>query len=546
MFCTKCGNKVDDNAKFCPDCGNKIERTEAEPIIQPEEIAPAFDAGDEKTVYLPEENNMTEEKIEESPFLNDAPTEILREEEVTAEKIPDEELSEVPPPTDKGFFGDEKTVLLSEEQNNDIQDEKTILLKEEAPLNQVSQEKPPIANQDNYDTLTADEEFQGNDSVFGVQPAAIPVPQPGQPDQYGQPDQFGQPGQFDQYNVGQPPMGQYGQADYNQNIPPVSPIAPPPEAPAAPVKVGAGRIFGASVVAFFAIIFMLSMSILACLKLGASGSALNSRVKKLNLNTVLNAEFDGKDVSENLYDTIGFSKVTHGNADLTDFKDYIKKSDILEYAGKNIENYANYILAGKGKDPSLTAEDITYDFFGENNDAADEVFDYEFGRKDLNQIQSNLEKENFDENLSVKKWEKNIGIDPQNASYLVSYITIGILFALVLVLFIWIVIIVDKKGRHIMGFLGNILFIPGLVVFVCGLGVTVGSMIAFSLTSNVVFYLAYNILLDFGILALIIGFSELVLGFIFKKIGKKIKRKKKLAEVSEAVNQNPVPVPVYN
>ena len=26
MYCTKCGNKIDDNANFCPRCGEKITR----------------------------------------------------------------------------------------------------------------------------------------------------------------------------------------------------------------------------------------------------------------------------------------------------------------------------------------------------------------------------------------------------------------------------------------------------------------------------------------------------------------------------------------
>ncbi len=546
MFCNKCGKQLNDSARFCTACGNKIEKTDAEPIIQPEEINPAFDAGDEKTVYLPEETPESADNASEPAFFGNAPTELLHEEEFIPENIPEEELSEEPPQTDMGFLGDEKTVLLSEEQSI-LSEEKTVLLKEEEnPVQTPNSENQAQAyprNQqytgigqtsdhassfdDNTNTLPVSDPVNGNDSAFSRQSAAAV------------------PGQINPYDtVSQSPAGQYMppvQPDYS-----VPPYIPPQEAPATPVKVGGGRIFGASAVAFFAILFLISLSLISGLKLGASGGVLKKRVEKMDLNTLLNAQFDGTELSEQFYHSSNFSYAVHDNADISDFKEYIKKTDFLEYAGSKIEKYADYILDGKGKDPSVSSEDIAYEFFGENNDAADEVFGFELKIKELERIKKSLEGEDVDKSLSVKEWNKNVGIDVQNISYIASFITIGILFALVLVLLIWIVIIVDKKGRHIMGFFGNILFISGLIVFLCGLGITVGSMIAFSLTGSAVFYITSNVLLDFGILTLIIGFSELVVGFIFKKIGKKLKKKYKLAQKEMSVNQPSVPVPAYN
>lgn len=537
MFCNKCGNKLGEGARFCTGCGNKIENPAAEPAVQPDEINPAFYSGEEKTVYLPEEDNVTEEKGSEISAPAIVPEEDPQQEEVVIGDIPDEELSDDPASVDAGFLGEEKTVLLKDEQD-DFSDEKTVLLKEEDFPAQFPQEQP---------AQTFPQEQPQQQFPQGQPAQMFPQEQPQQQFPQGQPAQMFPHGQQPQmFPQEQPPVGQYIQGGMIPDISAVPPIAPPPEVPAAPVKVGKGRIFGASVVALFAIIFLMLVSLITSLKIGASGRTLNKRVTKLDLNTVLNAEFDKKELSDNLYGTIKFGSVTNGSATVSDFKEYLKKSDILEYAGENIENYANYIIDGKGKDPSITSEDIGYDFFAENNDAAYEVFDYELSKKDIKKIIGNLENEGVDDNLSIKEWGKKAGTDMKNISYVLSYITVGILFALVLVLMIWIAIIVDKKGRHIMGFFGNILFISGLVVFLCGVGITAGMMIAFSLTSNVVFYLAYNILLDFGILALIIGFSELVIGFIFKKIGKSIKKKNKLAKASEPVNQNPVPVPVYN
>ncbi len=33
MFCTKCGNPIDPNARFCNNCGEKIEKTESNTVV---------------------------------------------------------------------------------------------------------------------------------------------------------------------------------------------------------------------------------------------------------------------------------------------------------------------------------------------------------------------------------------------------------------------------------------------------------------------------------------------------------------------------------
>ena len=125
--------------------------------------------------------------------------------------------------------------------------------------------------------------------------------------------------------------------------------------------------------------------------------------------------------------------------------------------------------------------------------------------------------------------EYNVG----SVRYIFSYITIGILVALVIVLFIWIALIVDRKGRHLTGFYGNIFLVSGLIVFLSGVAVALGASVAYSFTSEIAFYLAANVLLPFALAALCLGFVELLIGYIFKKVKKSIKKKaKKAAEIS--------------
>ncbi len=562
MICSNCGKEISAEAKFCINCGSKVEKIEN--IPQSETI---LDDGSEKTVYLPSEEaaGSADDSVNtNTAFFGDEKTVLLDEEpaDTNSAFFGDEKtvlLDEEPADTNSAFFGDEQTVLLDEEPADTnsafFGDEKTVLLDEEpADTNSAffGDEKTVLLDEEPDDTNSAffgdektvllDEEVPAeNDSVFFGNDKTALLNEEAQPEpvqNYSQP-QHQQPVQ----NYSQPQ--QYG-GYVNPDMGAVPPVPAPVPQKEASVKVGKGRIFGASVVAVFAILFLIVVNVLVCCKIGLSGGTLRKRVEKLNLNTVFNAELDGRDVSENIYNSVGFRTVSDGNADISDFKEYIKNTDFLEYAGANIENYADYIIDGKGDDPSINSEDITYDFFAENNDAADDAFGYKLRKDDLKKIRKNLESEGVDEALSVKEWKKEIGIDPKNVSYVVSYIMIGIVSALVLIMLIWIVIIVDKTGRHVMKFFGNILFISGIVIFLCGAAVTGGAMIAFSLTSNVVFYLISNILLTFGILALIIGFSELVIGLIFKKIGKALKKKKKLADASRPVNQNPAPAVMYN
>ena len=285
-------------------------------------------------------------------------------------------------------------------------------------------------------------------------------------------------------------------------------------------------------VAFFAIVFTLLLSLILCVKFGANGNIIRGRVEKLDLRTILTAEYDGEEISTDLYKTIGFRTATEGTADESSFKEFMLKSDFLEYAGERAESYVNYIADGKGSDPSVTSEDFVNDFFKENRSAAKETFNYDMTEESYKTIRSNLDKEDFDTTMSVREWGDKAGFGLKNLSYVFSYITIGIIFALIIVLFIWILVIVDKKGRHLTGFYGNILFISGVIVFAVGVAIIVGAPVAYAFTNELAFYIIANVLLPFALVALCTGFVELLIGGILKKVKKSIKRKEKRNAVS--------------
>lgn len=495
MFCSNCGKSLDNGSAFCPECGTRVNGGDDNFMKKT-----AFtDEEGEKTVYIPETEN---ESVNAQYIQND-------EQDASSDEISDDgELSETPPPVedapDSALAENRKNVLPEENKNN------TPEPKNPEPISQPEL----IKNGDKYDTISLPSGLSEHNQAFS-------------------------------HNNGQQRSVFNTQPAFDTGIP-VQPQDPPPFIPeSVPIqktaKVGAGRIAGASAVSVFAVVFLIILSFALCFKFGVSGKMLRNRIEKLSANTLLSAEFEDDEISDNIYKTIGFRSITHGNATEADFKDFLVKSDMLSFIGENAENYADYIFNGKGKDPSIGASEIKTDFFKTNNDVADEVFGYTLGKDDLKLIQSRLEEENIDEALSIKEWNKKSGFDLKNVSYILSYITLGVFLALIIVLFIWIAIIVDKKGRHIMGFYGNILFISGIILFVSGLGVLAGSAIAYSITGNVMFYLIQNVLLMFGILASAAGAFEGILGIIFKKIGKSKKKKEKsAAQIQQEA------VPAYN
>lgn len=490
MICRSCGNQLSENVKFCPVCGNSVgspDNTASAADNTPK--APAFlsDDDSEKTVYLPE-NDLSD--VPENDSLSDQ----------SAMLIPDDEISDSAAEADKENNTNKVPSLLSD-------DSPTVILDE-------GEQPEPAAENNNVRSGLNNNEVSALRGDFGSANNNI-APPPVYPSGVYQSDNINQFGSNPQFN----------------NIPPQNPAqaAAAPKNQKSETKVGGGRLTGASVVTIFAVLFLILLSFVCAIKFGVSGKTLRSRIEKLDANTVLSAQYEDEDISTDIFKTLGIRSATHGNADAVSFKKFLIDADLMGYIGENIESYANYLFNDDGDDPSLTAKDIRDDFFKQNNDAAKEAFGASFSKSDLNTIEDNLNDNDINEMLSIEEWSDKAGFNLTNLNYILSFITIGILAALVIVLLIWIAVIVDRKGKHLLGFYGNIFFITGLVMFIIGLAVIVGAPVAYTLTSNVIFYLCSNVLLIFALLALGIGAVELLLGLIFKKIKKSIVKKERRA-----------------
>lgn len=297
-------------------------------------------------------------------------------------------------------------------------------------------------------------------------------------------------------------------------------------------KVGAGKLILAAIITILTICFLLIGNMLLCVKFGVTGDILSNRIKKLELNTILSHEYEDAEISTDIYRTLGIRSITEGGASESSFKSYLIKSDALDFIAENVKNYADYILEGKGDDPTIDSNYIAKNFFGSrhNNKIAQQEFDYSFNSTDLSNIAKNLRKNDVDEALSIDEWNDEAGFNLKNCRHVNSYVSIAIVFGIVLVLFICIILIVDKKGRHAAGFLGNIFSIAGVLTFIIGFTITAALPIVYTFSGNVVFYAASNLLSTFGIVALCTGFVEMLGGCIFHFVKKALKKKEKAAK----------------
>ena len=318
-------------------------------------------------------------------------------------------------------------------------------------------------------------------------------------------------------------------------IPPVAPVPPQEDADASTKKVkkvGAGKLILAGFITILTICFLLIGNMLLCVKFGVTGDILSNRIKKLELNTILSHEYEDAEISTDIYRTLGIRSITEGGASESSFKSYLIQSDALDFVAENVKNYADYILEGKGEDPTIDSDYIAKNFFGSRhkNKIAQQEFDYSFTSKDLSNIAKNLRKNDVDETLSISEWNKEAGFTLKNCRHINSYVSIAIIFGIVLVFIICIILIVDRKGRYAAGFLGNIFSIAGVLTFIIGFAIAAALPIVYTFSGNVIFYVASNLLSTFGIVALCTGFVEMLGGCIFHFVKKNLKKKAKAAK----------------
>ncbi|MCM1505831.1 MAG: zinc-ribbon domain-containing protein [Ruminococcus flavefaciens] len=495
MFCSSCGKKIDDDAVFCSECGTKVKpmpEINASPPVNKISLEkpPVSDVPELEKPYTPENNSQPEFAPE-------------NQQETTPE-IPE---------NDKSFFG-------STEPISHINPEPAPEIKEELHEKHTREPLPELVLRKKAETPKEEfpeenyqlEDYTENNNSYNDNSETQYIPYEeinnyrnnyNPPPEYENNPPYNPPPPYDEYD---------GQQPY-----PAPPPPPPPVQEYRPVKVGAFRLFCAGFITLITIIFLVVLSMLFCVKLGFSGTVLEKGIKNLNAEKILESEYDGThDVNEFLYEKTGFYNISNHTANENDFRNFILNLDMMDFIGENVSVYADYLL-NSGKKPSLTSEYIAEYMFnksGYNN----------LNRNDFSTMMYNLGDGQTDEFLSVDAWRSHTGFDFRLTSYIFSFITLGVLLAVVLILMILIDLIVDRRGRHFTGFYKNIFMISGIVLLIIGSVCVIVPPIVYSQTSHVLFYLGSKLLKDFNLFILATGAFELIVGIIFGLIKKLIIR----------------------
>ena len=470
MFCIKCGREIDDDSVFCTGCGAKV--TEPETIIN-EPSAPGFlKDGDEPTMLLPEE------ELQEA-FINEY-------------GAPSPEIGH-PSDNSRDFF-----------YNSDMVENTDDLM----PFNEYSGENaPPHAAEgrpksfnDNSDTISFD---AVEDDMYAPPP---PMPEP-YPEPYAKPYTEAAPA----YIADEPfPSQQQPQKRHRENT-------------SQPVNIGAGRLFGAFLTSLFAFIFLLVFSLTLCIKLGLSGDIVRNNINRMNDQTLLSSWYQGNELSTALYGSLGVKNATGGMATESSFRNYMLRTDFINYIGRTSDSYLSYLIDGRGSDPSITAEDFVYDFIKGNNRASIEEWGFSMTDNECQLMTANLENEGFSRDLSIAEWGNLAGFSLRNLKYLFSFMTIAVFLIITALLFIWTAVAVGGNGRYITSYFGGILKTAGVFMVLIAAVSVLGSALGYVFTHQAVFYILSHGLLTFALICLCTGAAELVLGSIFKMVNKRMR-----------------------
>ncbi len=295
-------------------------------------------------------------------------------------------------------------------------------------------------------------------------------------------------------------------------------------------KLSGGRVAGAVVISLFAFVFLMILNVFLTARIGFGSAAVKKSSSSVKAEILLDSKLKGDEtLSEYVYNNMETAFINKGDSKVKDVRSFIINSGIFDYASSAASDYAAYLVDGSlTKDPTVSCADIV-DYLREQDSVFEDEFGYRMKDKDYTDLEASLEKEGIDSALSIDEWSDKTGFGMNNLHFAFSFITIGIIFAIVLVLYIWMAIVLDKHTKKIMGFMRFITFVCGIIIFVPSVVFLIGSPICAAVTDSAIVYLASKVLVPAAAAGSAIGFIELIIAFIFKCIRKAaLKKEKKL------------------
>ena len=314
MFCQKCGNKLDDNAKFCTRCGtptsislNEVKNSENK---SSRNTSSPLDTDTEDYIYIPPKRPVSIEKNTEVHADDKSQTSDFTEISSSGSQLSDnnhdftEQSAEIKSDNADSFNNVQASSVndtMHEQSSADFSDSSSTVIQDDTHINEYSS------------TQSAD---NGNS-----------------------------------YNT-----------DFSEEYSEVMPVEED-----TPTNVSRGRRFGASVLVVFSIIFMVLLNTAVSVRFSINGNSVQKSFNKIKINALMDAETDnGKSVVSYIYDQLDDNLKNNYGVEEKHLRNFMEESDIQSFTAETLGKYADMVLLGKGK-ASLTAEDIS-DFVRNNAD----------------------------------------------------------------------------------------------------------------------------------------------------------------------------------
>ncbi|MDE5556638.1 MAG: zinc-ribbon domain-containing protein [Ruminococcus sp.] len=497
MFCSKCGNMLDDDDLFCMVCGKKVKR-----IPENNTFAPETSVNETETtiqaenLYTPENNSQPEFSPENIPVEENSEEKEL--EKFFGSTEPIQHISPEPTPIQTEEIEQMKKVMETHtrEPLPDLVLRKKAETKKENPPEKIYQ---PEDNEEEYYNNTPEHYDDNSETQYINIKNNYNYADNNYDDNYSD-DEY-----YDDYEP------EYDEPPEYEDIPPYNPpqrernkTYQPSVQEYRPTHIGTFRLFSAGIITFIAMIIVIAVSLIFCIKLGFSGTVVEKRINRLDMEKVLDAEYDGnRDFNKFLYDKSGFYNISYYTANENDFRNFVLNLDILDFMGENAGIYADYFL-NNGQKPTLTSGDIAEYMSARSG----------LGWNEFSNMLYNLSDNKIDSILSVDSWEADTGFNFRLLNYMFSTTTLVILLAVVCVLMIWTAVIVDKRGKYLAGFYKNIFMPSGVILLVAGAVCFIAPPVVYNQTNHVVFYIISKLLTDFNLFIFSTGAFEFIVGII--------------------------------
>ena len=291
-------------------------------------------------------------------------------------------------------------------------------------------------------------------------------------------------------------------------------------------KASGSKLFGAAVISIFAVIFLTVFNISLSVRIGLSSDIVKKQAQSMNYETILTSKVDGTETAaEYIHDILNASFKERSGVTPANITGFLTAADFGEFVSDKLEDYAGFLINGSVREqPSLSSEEII-EFMLNNRVESTEQLGYRLTDDDYNDIFMSLEDSGIVKDFSIEEWGHETGIRMGFVSLFFSIITIAIFLTIAIVLFIWIAITLDKKGRYIFGFYGNTVLISGILIFLPSIVFIVGAPITAVYTGSAFAYIASQMLLPASLVALCTGAFEIFTGIILKRIKAGLKKK---------------------